>query len=491
MVDLFRKKENVVILLCSLTYFVLCFFTIFTSGYLYIDDRNRVINNFTGWRDQGRPLADVFFYFFKVNGVVVDITPIPQIISILLLSFSIVLLSEIGGSGKYRRAFCSLSIFTTPFFIQNISYRFDNVIMSLAIFMAVLSVFILYKFYTIRAGFFSALALFSVFGLYQPAINIYLAISFVGVMLSRDKYIFVIKVTLVSLVAMIAYKCLIIVIPPMGDYGVNNSKIVSINDIFSHSINVAEFYGRFLWSSGGRVFKLLIIVLLFSILLSLLFNIVKKNYKSAWALSLSIPFSGFSCLGLLWFLENSIIQPRVMLGVGGVVYLLSVILIEKSFSEFLKKIIIWALFVNAWFFMLSSVSYGNILRRLSVHDSVYMQNILQEINKKAKTEDVELYILGEAPEPKDIQLIKKAIPVTNIMLQTTLDGGWSSGHGLIMYGISNNVHYHDTSMKDFVGGFYGEKYKTCLWSDIEKMPDYFLYKFENVIVIDFYKTCNV
>lgn len=491
MINLLKKKENIVIFSCSLAYFTFCFFTIFTSGYLYIDDRNRVINNFTGWRDQGRPLADIFFYFFKVNGVVVDITPIPQIISILLLSFSIVLLSEIGSANKLRRAFCSLSIFTTPFFMQNISYRFDNIIMSLAIFMAILSVFVLHKFNSTKAFFLSGVALFSVFGLYQPAVNIYLAIAFIGVILSKYKYLFAVKVVLVSLVAMLAYKCLIVIIPPAGDYGVNNSKIVPLNNIFSHSIDVIKSYGSFLWSGSGKIFKLLIAILFFSILLSSILALVNKKYKAALNLFLAIPFSGFSCLGLLWFLENSVIQPRVMLGVGGTIYLLSIMLIEKSSSEFLKKMIVWAIFINAWFFMLSSVSYGNILRRLSVHDSVYIQNILQEINKKAKAKDVELYILGEAPEPKDIQLIKKAIPVANIMLQTTLDGGWSSGHGLIMYGINDNVHYHNISMKDFVSGFYGEKYKNCLWSNIEKSSDYFLYEFEDVIVIDFNKTCNI
>ena len=490
MIDFFKKKESILIFLCSLAYFTFSFFTIFTSGYLYLDDRNRVINNFTGWRDQGRPLADALFYLFKVNGVVVDITPIPQIISIILLSLSIVLLSEIGSSNKYRKALCSLSIFTTPFFIQNISYRFDNVIMSLAIFMAIFSVFILYKFKSKKASFFSALALFSVFGLYQPAINIYLAVAFIGMIICESKYLFVVRMILVSLATIISYKCLITIIPPMGDYGINNSKVISINDIFPHSVHIIKSYGGFLWGSGGRIFKLLIVALFFSILLSSLLAVARKKYKSAWVLLLSIPFSGFSCLGLLWFLENSVIQPRVMLGVGGVIYLLSIMVIEKSSSKFLKKIIILALFINAWFFMLSSVSYGNILRRLSVHDSVYIQNILQEINKKAKAEDVELYILGEAPEPKDIQLIKKAVPVTNIMLQTTLDGGWSSGHGLVMYGISSNIHYHETLMKDFISGFYGERYKTCLWGDIEKLPDYYLYKFDNVIVIDFYKKCN-
>lgn len=110
-------------------------YPIINSGVYYIDDLARSQTGYLGWGTLGRPLADYIFYFFSLNSrSSIDISPLPQIISIILMALTINFASD--KIFKYRSVTTVIGsslIFLNPLFLHNLVYRYDSLSMVLSI----------------------------------------------------------------------------------------------------------------------------------------------------------------------------------------------------------------------------------------------------------------------------------------------------------------------------------------------------------------------
>lgn len=145
----------------------------------YNDDLKRALVGRAGWDSNGRPLTTLLMRMLQCyDHAMVDISPLPQIGAVMVLAWAGVLLARrysIGSSSM--AALAAFPLGAQPFFLENLSFKFDALSMSLAMLLAVLPIWQLRD--GRRAWWLGVLALFGSLCFYQPAINVYLVFMLV------------------------------------------------------------------------------------------------------------------------------------------------------------------------------------------------------------------------------------------------------------------------------------------------------------------------
>lgn len=147
------------------------------NGY-YIDDNIRIITGNPDWSWVGRTFADYLMITLSLNKYIDDFSPIPLIIGIATLSF--VLYYAINKTFKETPTLINIIpfvfIIVNPFFMQNLTYKFDSLPMILALSAATLAFFIeienKVKNIVVKLG-----LIFISLELYQPCANVFLILG--------------------------------------------------------------------------------------------------------------------------------------------------------------------------------------------------------------------------------------------------------------------------------------------------------------------------
>jgi hypothetical protein len=141
---------------------------------LYNDDLKRALFGRTGWDSNGRPLTTLLMKVLQCyDHALVDISPFTQLVAGALLVWTGLLVA---------RRFCRASPFLAglivfplgaqPFFLENLSYKFDALSMALALLTALLPFAL--PGYNRRRWWWGVLSLFACLNFYQPALNAFL-----------------------------------------------------------------------------------------------------------------------------------------------------------------------------------------------------------------------------------------------------------------------------------------------------------------------------
>ncbi len=146
----------------------------------YNDDLKRALVGRAGWDSNGRPLTTLVMRMLQsYDHAMVDISPLPQIGAVAILAWVGVLLARrysIGSS--WMAALVAFPLGAQPFYLENLSFKFDALSMSLAMLLAVLPILQLSD--DRRGWWLGVLALFGSLCFYQPALNVYLVFMLVG-----------------------------------------------------------------------------------------------------------------------------------------------------------------------------------------------------------------------------------------------------------------------------------------------------------------------
>lgn len=140
----------------------------------YNDDLKRALVGRAGWDSNGRPLTTLLMRMLQsYDHAMVDISPLPQLGAVAILAWVGVLLARrysIGSS--WMAALAAFPLGAQPFYLENLSFKFDALSMSLAMLLAVLPILQLRE--GRRAWWLGVLALFGSLCFYQPGLNAYL-----------------------------------------------------------------------------------------------------------------------------------------------------------------------------------------------------------------------------------------------------------------------------------------------------------------------------
>ena len=101
---------------------------------LYLDDIWRSMHGQLGWTSNARPLADGVMIALNMGTRVVDLAPLPLWLGLAVIAVLLVVLRQVFATFSTGHAWWAMALLALqPFFLQNLSYRFDALPMALAL----------------------------------------------------------------------------------------------------------------------------------------------------------------------------------------------------------------------------------------------------------------------------------------------------------------------------------------------------------------------
>src|SRR5262249_46718944 len=151
----------------------------------YNDDLKRALIGRTGWDSNGRPLTTLLMKLLQFyDHALIDISPFTQIGAVAILAWAGVLIARrYAIRSPLVAALVAFPLGAQPFFLENLSYKFDSLSMSLALFLALLPVVALRE--DRRGWWLGVAALFASLCLYQPAFTAFLIFVLVEVVVAQ------------------------------------------------------------------------------------------------------------------------------------------------------------------------------------------------------------------------------------------------------------------------------------------------------------------
>jgi len=170
-----RGERHALALLLAM-YWVLLY-PILRADRYYIDDLKRSLMGRTGWDSNGRWLTTLLMKLLQCyDHALVDISPFPQIAAIGVLACAGALIKRrYAIRSPFVAAVIAFPLGAQPFFLENLSYKFDSLSMALALLLAMLPVIGMRA--DRRGAWLGSLSLFGSLALYQPAINAFLVFT--------------------------------------------------------------------------------------------------------------------------------------------------------------------------------------------------------------------------------------------------------------------------------------------------------------------------
>jgi len=159
-------------------------YPIIHANFYFQDDLLRALFGYTGWEHAGRPLASIVQLLLSSAKpyMLIDVAPLSQILAAILLALSAFQFNEYLKREYHKGIiFASALIIVNPFFLNNLSYRYDSFSMALGLFLAVQAFCLPLK---NKLGSKSSIALLiASLSLYQCDINIFIALVAIEILI--------------------------------------------------------------------------------------------------------------------------------------------------------------------------------------------------------------------------------------------------------------------------------------------------------------------
>jgi hypothetical protein len=316
-----------------LVLYSLILYPILRADRYYNDDLKRALVGRAGWDSNGRPLTTLLMRMLQsYDHAMVDISPLPQIGAIALLAWIGVLMARrysIGSS--WIAALVAFPLGAQPFYLENLSYKFDALSMSLAMLLAVLPMLRLND--GRRAWWLGVLALGGSLCFYQPAINAYLMfvlVEWVSLQLQRAEPSQLARKFIGRFVqigaAMLLYY-LLVGIHVSGWVKHASERIHGWHELPLLLTNFVDFYGYIGASFNGHWWMyfgpLLGVLAVFPVVVGIRYALAFRPAKPApvtvllCLAALLIPLAALiAALGPMLLLHQPEIGPRVLIGLG-------------------------------------------------------------------------------------------------------------------------------------------------------------------------------
>ncbi|BBO55807.1 MULTISPECIES: glucosyltransferase domain-containing protein [Cobetia] len=139
-----RRRQAWRILLASLVVIGLGLVPLIATRALYLDDMSRALDGYYGWMLNARPAAEGIMRLLGFGDVLVNVAPLPQMAAWgLAASMALAWWRWLPGLSLAGCVVGNALIWLTPFTLQNFSYAFDSLPMSVALASATLASLVL------------------------------------------------------------------------------------------------------------------------------------------------------------------------------------------------------------------------------------------------------------------------------------------------------------------------------------------------------------
>lgn len=311
-----------------MAYLVIFSYPLIRADHLYRDDIWRSFHGEMGWVSNGRPLSSLIALLVNGGPRLADLAPLPLWLGLVAITAAILLWRRRLLAFDTGYAWLAMLILVVqPFFLQNLSYHFDALPMTLALACAITGIACALdprenkvwqaRFRWLAGG---AGILASLF-FYQPAANVYFILLAFHVALTIshhghpdwNRHLGALAVGVLALVISKLVSAALI----DGDYSQQHSTLATLGQLPGHLIGQTRQFWRYaammLDTSTWWLFTVLAIVTPLGLLIA--------AYRQRNALGLLVMILVLACLpfgglGFLSALAHPIWQPRVMMGFG-------------------------------------------------------------------------------------------------------------------------------------------------------------------------------
>jgi hypothetical protein len=158
--------------LAALILFGVALWPIVNADRFYIDDLGRARLGYLSWTPAGRPLANFVVETLNFGTPISDLSPFLQLIALLMVAgLALVLKRRMALPGNVLAPMLLAPLAAGPFFLENLSYKFDAITMVMATVVACLAA--LGATHTRGRQLLGGVALLATLCLYQPAFDVF------------------------------------------------------------------------------------------------------------------------------------------------------------------------------------------------------------------------------------------------------------------------------------------------------------------------------
>ncbi len=434
------KRIFLILLALGLAYALPVFF----DDRYYLDDLGRSIHGYAEWQYDGRPFASIFTALLNFKSPIFgqehlfDSSPLPQIMGLvaLVLAAAILCVNLFGRDANFYSALVVFPIIGSPFFLQNLSYKFDAFSMGLAMLSAVVAATHLRdRRYDIVFG---SLFLFLTFGLYQAAVNVFIGLTALQFLAScwraqADVFKKLCYNVVKLLIAVVAYQFIIVPLcVPLAGYTHDNSQTLPFSSDGLGQLIVHLVFGT--WTAMQVLLQapLLLLAIVASIIGFGFAFVTQENNSIAnrgfrfFMLVICILGSIFAIYGLLSFLQIVVTRPRVFYGFAAfmVFGFYCFARITKAYLPSAQALLI----LPVLYLFVISYGYAAAARAQTRYDFVLGEQIIQQLRSDGFTKDSILILDGT--QPKSAVLENSAqLQIIDVLVQPTfVPGQWNWGY---------------------------------------------------------------
>jgi hypothetical protein len=433
----FLKEYYKKFLLVFIVYLI-SFSSIIRANYSYNDDLGRSIDGHTWFRDQR--WATIFLeHILQLRISLTDISPLPQILAIFILSLSSCLIVYIYCKKKIPviPLLCSLFIGLNPFAISNWCYKFDSLSMSFSILFSIFPFLFFEKKYGFKLFCIIFCSEILVYTSYQPSSTIFLLMISAFILksvLTRKN----IKKTLTkSLFYFISYVVTILLLqlnnPKPGSSNFNTS-LFSLNSIISGiNLNIKRIY-KYCFGSLNLTWFIFLFLFTLSMIIIVILNSETLKVKIKSSLIVIFAFLIMTFLSVLLFfpLKNFLLGTRFFISFGCVLSIISIVIFSQNFKFTFKdwskiqKILVLPTLLLIVSFVSFPLSLGNALADQKSYDEYRISSLsgdLSNLNKDFKSAPT-ILISGQLPLSPVMKHTADIFPIINHMDMTERVGNY-------------------------------------------------------------------
>ena len=305
------RKDRWLLITC-LTFSVMYLIPFALGGAYSVDDWLRSDTGNSGWEGNGRPAASIIMAVMSLlpNGlsffgdkVLQDTYPFSMFLGgMVMVMAGYMLKNVLEIKSQWLAGVIILLPLTNPYWIGNIEFRHDSLIMSIAFFLAVISAVIcrrdIFKGYAVSFTS-SVICLTIMLMIYQAALNVYMSVT----------------VLLAGMLAYAIYSVVINNFVNLSEYTKSHSGILPLSsDSFANLLSNSKGFISLLSDLNNGLYGLCVLILCLS---SIVFSVLRwKILGAARSLMLiaCVPVTLFLSAGVLVLLEFPVIAGRVMMG---------------------------------------------------------------------------------------------------------------------------------------------------------------------------------
>jgi len=409
----------------------------------YIDDLGRSLHGYLGWGRDARPLANVVMEVLNLGTPLVDLSPLPQIGAALLFAgLAVTVARRFGFTGVWRAPLALLPLFASPFFLENLSYRFDALTMSLAVCVAAWSAMLPLtpRWRIVAAG----LGLLASLSLYQPAAAVFLIfalLQYVAGQINQDvpgRIVRVLVWRIALWLATLALYALTIARTVKGNYGLHHAGMESGWPMVGVVADNLEMSVRFVVQSlrtagGAGQLAAIVFALLAMTVAGVAYARRQWRGSAGWQRGflllgvVGIPAAAFIGMwGPLLLLRHPVMVPRTQIGAGALAaagaILLTIVMEKRRWG---RRWQVAVLAVLAYPLIAFAMVYGNTLRLQQVEESRISASLADDLAMLAADGQAERWALhGQAAMPPVGRHNADRYPFLKRLVPLHLSQGW-------------------------------------------------------------------